>query len=303
MNKVTSKDGTKIAYNQIGSGSPLIIIDGAFCSSLFWLSVEGAPLLATNFTVISYDRRGRNESDDTKPYAIERELEDLDALIQMAGGSSYVFGYSSGAALAFIATAAGLNIKKLALYDPPYATEENPSTHPDADKILITMIAEGNLSEAIEYFLQDLSGVPSLVVNEMKSSPFWKTAITMAHTLPYEATIMGNCSIPVEKAASIKIPTLVSGGGKTDPQSQQAVKELAEAIPGSTLKILESQDHQVSMKVLAPVLVDFFNGRSLEWMLIINDFFKNTITEQNVFTISKTMRKSRSISPSGQYFN
>lgn len=127
MSKVISKDGTEIAYTQTGSGYPLIMIDGAFCSRLLGPSVEGAPLLATAFTVISYDRRGRNESSDTKPYAVEREIEDIDALIQMAGGSAYLFGHSSGAALGLLATAAGLTIKKLALYDPPYA---QMITHP-----------------------------------------------------------------------------------------------------------------------------------------------------------------------------
>lgn len=257
-NKVISKDGTEIAYNQAGSGFPLIIVDGAFCSRLFGLSVDGAVLLAPNFKVISYDRRGRNESGDTKSYSVEREIEDLDALIQMAGGSAYVFGYSSGAALAILATASGLNIKKLALYDPPYTTDDNPSAHPDAVAVLTAMIVAGKKEEAIEYFFQDLSGVPSFVVNGMRSSPFWKTAIAIAHTLPYDAAIMGDCAIPVKKAQAIKIPTLVSGGGKTDPQAQQVVKTLAATISNSTLKILEGQDHQVSMKVLAPVLMEFF---------------------------------------------
>ncbi|MEO7043809.1 MAG: alpha/beta hydrolase [Ferruginibacter sp.] len=258
MNNVTSKDGTKIAYSQAGSGFPLIMVDGAFCSRVFGLSVEGTPLLSPYFTVISYDRRGRDESGDTKPYSAQREIEDLDALIQMAGGSAHVFGHSSGAALALLATTASLNIKKLALYDPPYATEEYPSTHSDAAEVLTTMISEGKSSEAIQYFLEDLSGVPSFVVNGMRSSPFWKIAMAIAHTLPYDASIMGDCIIPVEQAGTIKIPVFVGGGDKTDIQSQKAVKALAEAIPGSALKIFDNQDHLISMKVLAPALVDFF---------------------------------------------
>lgn len=258
MNKVISKDGTEIAYTKVGNGHPLIMIEGAFCSRVFGSSVEGAPLLAKDFTVISYDRRGRNESGDNKLYAMEREIEDIDALIQMAGGSAYLFGHSSGAALGLLTTAAGLNIKKLALYDPPYVTAENPSTHTDAEEVLTNMIAKDKRDEAVGYFLGDLSGVPSFVLDGMRSSPFWKTAIAVAHTLPYDAAIMGDCSIPVEKAANIKIPVFVSGGDKTDAESIKGVKALAAAIPGSTLKILEGQNHQVSMKILAPVLKDFF---------------------------------------------
>lgn len=258
MNKVTSKDGTEIAYSRTGKGFPLIIVDGAFCSRLLGPSVEGAPLFAPNFTVISYDRRGRNESGDNGTYAVEREIEDIDALIQMAGGSAYVFGHSSGAALALLATAAGLNIKKLSLYDPPYVTDDNPSAPRNAAETLTVLIVSEKRNEAIEYFLQDLSGVPAFVVNGMRSSPFWKIAMGVAHTLPYDAAIMGDCAIPTEKASNIEIPVLVSGGEKTNPQSQQAVKALAAIMPGSTLKILEGQDHQMDMKVLAPVLTDFF---------------------------------------------
>lgn len=258
MNTVASKDGTEIGYSRTGEGFPLIIVEGAFCSRLFGTSVEGAPLFAPNFTVISYDRRGRNESGDKETYAVEREIEDIDALIQVAGGSAYVFGQSSGAALALLATAAGLNIKKLALYDPPYVTDDNPSEHSNAAKILSALIASKKRNEAIEYFLQDLSGVPAFVVNGMRSSPFWKIALDVAHTLPYDAAIMGDCSIPTKKASGIKISVFVGGGEKTDSQSQKAVRVLAAIIPESTLKILGGQSHQVDMKVLGAVLTDFF---------------------------------------------
>lgn len=259
MNKVISKDGTEIAYTKIGSGHPLIMIDGAFCSRLFGPSVDGAPLLAKDFTVISYDRRGRNESGDNKSYSVECEIEDIDALIQMAGGSAYLFGHSSGGALGLLTAAANPKIKKLAVYGVPYVTKDNPSKHADAEKLLTDMINAGKREEAATYFLGDLSGLPSFALDGMRASPFWKTAIAMAHTLPYDAAIMGDCTIPAEKLNNLKIPVWIGTGGKADMKTQLGAKELAESLPTSELEILEGYDHRIPMKVLAQILKDFFS--------------------------------------------
>jgi pimeloyl-ACP methyl ester carboxylesterase len=257
MEKVTSKDGTVIAYNRAGAGYPLIMVDGAFCSSIMGPSIEGVPLFAQHFDVISYDRRGRNESGDTKPYAVEREIEDLDALIGVAGGAAYVFGHSSGAALALSATAAGLNITKLALYEPPYNAGNDKIIPADAEEQLKTMIAADKRSDAVKFFLKDLIGIPAIVVFIMRLLPVWKKLKAIAHTTPYDIAILDNFKFPFEKAASIKIPVFLSGGDKSQVMLQHSVQKLAEVMPNSTLKILKGQDHSASMKVIAPVVIEF----------------------------------------------
>src|SRR5262249_29137018 len=120
MRKAISKDGTTIAFDQLGKGPAIILVDGALCSRSFGPMPKLAPLLAQRFTVFTYDRRGRGDSGDTASYRVEREIEDIDALIAEAGGSAYVFGISSGAALVLRAAASGLAIEKLALYEPPF---------------------------------------------------------------------------------------------------------------------------------------------------------------------------------------
>ena len=261
MAKVTSKDGTQIAYDKTGSGFPVILVDGALCSRDFGPMLKLAQLLAPNFTVINYDRRGRNESGNTKPYAAEREIEDIEALINEAGGSAFVFGISSGAALSLAAAASGLNIPKLALYEPPFMVDDE-GHHPPVDSLeqLKAMIAQDRRADAVKFFMRDMVGVPAFVVFIMKLMPIFKKLKAVAHTLPYDVTILGDFSLPEKRAASVKTPTLVSGGDKSPASMQHAVKKLAEVIPGSKLEILKGQTHNVSEKVIAPVLTKFFKG-------------------------------------------
>jgi len=259
MNTVISKDGTPIAYNKAGSGESLVLVDGALCSRALGPMPALAKLLEPHFTVFYYDRRGRNESGDTKPYAPEREIEDLKAVIDAAGGSAFVAGISSGAALSLAGTAAGLPIRKLALYEAPF--DVDPSGHHapiDAAGRLKKMIAEDRRGDAVKFFLRDMVNVPAIVVFIMGLTPIFKKLKAVAHTLPYDVAILGDFSLPKQKAASLKVPTLVGGGTKSPVSMQQSVKLLAKAIPGAELKMFEGQTHNISAKALAPALVDFF---------------------------------------------
>ncbi|HEY4197265.1 MAG TPA: alpha/beta hydrolase [Mucilaginibacter sp.] len=260
MKTVTSKDGTLIAYDQSGSGFPLILVDGALCSRAFGPMPELAQHLAANFMVINYDRRGRNESGDTKPYTIGREIEDIEALINEVGGSALVFGISSGAALALAAAASGLNIPKLAVYEPPFMVDEKYQPPADSLDRLKIMIDEDRRGDAVKFFMKDMVGVPAIAVFIMKLMPIFKKLKAVAHTLPYDVTILGDFSLPENMAASVKIPTLISGGDKSQVELQQAVKKLSEVMPDSKLQILKGQTHNVSAKVIAPILTEFFKG-------------------------------------------
>lgn len=260
MKTVTSKDGTLIAYDQLGSGEPVILVDGALCSRAFGPMPELAKLLAPHFTVINYDRRGRNQSGDTKPYAPQREIEDLEALLAVAGGSAFVAGLSSGAALAMAAAASGLNLKKLALYEAPFMVDKTGhQAPPDSEAKLKALIETDRRGDAVRFFMKDMVGVPAFVVFIMGIMPIFSKLKAVAHTLPYDDAVMGDFSLPVKKAGSVKIPTLVGGGSKSPASMQMAVTQLAEAIPGAEIKMFKGQTHNISMKVLAPALIEFFN--------------------------------------------
>jgi pimeloyl-ACP methyl ester carboxylesterase len=259
VKKVISKDGTAIAYNQSGTGFPVILVDGALCSSAFGPMPKLAPLLAPYFTVISYDRRGRNESGDTLPYSPQREVEDLEALINAVGGTADVLGISSGAILALDAAASGLNIRKLALYEPPYMVDKEGHRAPaDSKDQLKALIAANRRGDAVKFFMKDMVGVPAFVVFMMGLMPVFSKLKAVAHTLPYDAALLGDFSLPVKTAVSIKIPVLVAGGDKSPVFLRHAVEQLANILPNKEFKMLKGQTHNVSMKVFAPVLIDFF---------------------------------------------
>jgi len=258
MATVTSKDGTKIAYDKLGSGLPLILVDGALCSRDFGPMPKLAPIMAEHFTVYMYDRRGRNQSGDTPPYAPEREVEDLEAMINEAGGSAYVYGISSGAGLSIRAAAKGLNITRLALYEPPFEVPDEKKPAPkDVLQQLQKRVAENRRGDTVKYFMK-LVGVPPFGIFMMTLFPIWKKLKAVAHTLPYDIQIMDGFKMPEECAKSIKIPTLVSAGTKTSESIKRSAKMLSELITGSKLKMLEGQTHNVSEKAMTPVLIEFF---------------------------------------------
>lgn len=252
MKTVTSKDGTTIAFDQSGKGPALILVVGAFNDRS-----TGAPLsqlLERYFTVFNYDRRGRGDSTDVQPYAVERELEDLEALIEEAGGSAFVFGYSSGAVLALRAAAYGLTIPKLALY-------ESPPTGPRAENLaarLAELIAADQRGDAVELFQMEGVGIPAEVVAGMRNAPFRPALEKMAHTLVYEMTILSDVAMPPKVAASVQVPTLVIDGGNSPEVMHHASQSLAGAISDSQYRTLEGQTHDIDPAVMAPVLVEFF---------------------------------------------
>lgn len=262
MSIVTSRDGTAIAFECMGSGPPLILVDGALCSRAFGPMPKLAPLLAERFRVYLYDRRGRGSSSDTAPYAKQREVEDLEALLGEAGGSANVLGLSSGAGLALEAAASGLAIEKLAVYEPPYmVTPEERARHAKAahEAHLNRLITEGRRGDAVKYFMRDMVGVPSFFVFIMRFMPgVWSKLEAAAATLPYDAAIMGDFSLPAERLARVRTPTLVIGGQKSDARLRVAVEAAAKAIPNAQLRTLKGQTHNVKPEVLTPVVADFF---------------------------------------------
>ena len=261
-NVVTSKDGTTIGFSVAGNGPALILIDGAMCYRGFGPMKELAAQLAPNFTVYTYDRRGRGESGDTKPYGVEREVEDIEALINHAGGEAHVFGVSSGAALALEAANRGLAIKRLVLYEAPFIVDDTRTPIPDNYlEQLDALLAADRRGDAIKLFMK-LVGVPSIFIALMGLMPAWKKLKAIAHTLPYDITIVQDYqhgkSLPAGSWASATMPTLVVEGGKSPAWMRNAMRELADVLPNANLRTLEGQTHMVKAQKVAPVLQEFF---------------------------------------------
>ncbi|UOX85559.1 alpha/beta hydrolase [Amycolatopsis sp. FBCC-B4732] len=252
---VTSADGTPIFFEQRGSGAPVILVGGAFNDRT---TVAGlAEVLAADFTTIAYDRRGRGDSGDSPDYAVEREIEDIAALIAHAGGTASVFGHSSGAVLALEAAAAGIGIDRLVAYEPPYAT-------PDQDRGDVlgqvrAQLAAGDRDGAVKTFLM-VAGTPEEMVEGMKQAPVWGWFTGLAHTLPYDLTICGPGARPrLDHLAKIAVPALVIGGGASPEGLQAGARVAAEAVPGARHETLAGQDHGVLQypETLKPLLTDF----------------------------------------------
>lgn len=261
MNTVTSRDGTTIAFERSGEGPALVLVDGALGSRAFGSMRSLAALLAPHFTVYAYDRRGRGESGDTAPFAVEREIEDLDALIANAGGKAYVYGISSGAILALEAAIQRPNsITKLAMYEPPFSIdEESVQRFKEYRTQLDQVLAAGRRGDAIELFMR-LVGASDEGVAATRQSPAWPAFEAVAPTLAYDAAAMGDSSVPAARAASLAIPTIVIDGGASFPFMHTAAQNIADAIPNAQRRTLEGQTHDVAAEVLAPVLVEFFAG-------------------------------------------
>jgi pimeloyl-ACP methyl ester carboxylesterase len=257
MNKVTSRDGTQIAYDKRGQGPALILVDGALCYRSFGPMASLAELLAPHFTVYNYDRRGRGESTDTQPYSLEREIEDIEALIRETGGPAFVYGISSGGALALEAAARlGKQIRKLAIYEPPYNSDTE--TWREYRKELAALLAEGRRGDAAALFMK-LVGAPDEQVQGMRQAPVWPMFEAVAPTLAYDAAALGEGrSVPTQLAARVQVPTLVMNG-TVIPFMRTTAEELAQAIPNAQQRTLEGQPHDVDLKVLAPQLVEFFS--------------------------------------------
>jgi pimeloyl-ACP methyl ester carboxylesterase len=261
MPTVTSRDGTAIAFDRSGSGPALILVDGALCSRNFGPMGPLAAVLAPHFTVYAYDRRGRGDSGDTPPFAVEREVEDIEALIAEAGGSACVYGISSGACLVFeAARILSGGIAKLALYEPPYNSDpESVRRFMEYRTRLGEVLALGRKGNAVELFMR-LVGASDEGIAQMRQSPMWPIFEAVAPTLPYDAAAMGDSSVPNERAASVTAPTLVLDGGASLPFMHPTAVALAGALLNGQQRTLAGQTHDVAPEVLAPVLVEFFKS-------------------------------------------
>jgi pimeloyl-ACP methyl ester carboxylesterase len=268
MRTVNSKDGTRIAYDKIGEGPALILVGGMFEQRAMdseTSQLAALPLLAQHFTVFHYDRRGRGDSTDTQPYAVEREVEDIEALINEAGGSAYVFGISSGAALAVeAALALDGKVKKLAMYEPPYNdNDDGRQAWKEFRRQLKEALAEGRRGDAVGLFMM-LLGVPADHLDEMHQYPMWPMWEAIAPTIAYDAAVVGeDASVPTERAASVAVPALIMVGGASQHAfMHDTAKALAKAIPHAQYRTLEGQTHEVAAEAIAPVLVEFFNSNA-----------------------------------------
>jgi pimeloyl-ACP methyl ester carboxylesterase len=258
---VTSRDGTRIAYDTWGKGPAVILVNGALADRSG--NAEIAQLLASRLTVYSYDRRGRGESGDTKPYSVEREIEDIAALIERAGGSASVYGKSSGACLALRAAAVlGEKVEKLALYEAPYSDAEGAAREwKEFRAKLDGLLGADRRADAVSAFLK-FSGAPEEVLTKLRGSPAWAGMLAMAPTLAYDNAVVGeDRSVPAGIAAKVEATTLVMDGGaslEALPFMRPTADKLGQTIPGAKRLVVEGQSHDASAKVLAPILLNFF---------------------------------------------
>jgi pimeloyl-ACP methyl ester carboxylesterase len=258
MQNVTSRDGTTIAVDRLGDGPPVVLVSGGSTDRM--ANAGLASQLASDFTVYNYDRRGRGDSGDTPPYAIEREVEDIAAVIEAAGGSAHLYGTSSGAALAMVAATRGLPIRKLAMWEAPYNVHGRPDLPADTASVYNQLVEAGRRGDAVEYFMAKVVGLPPEFVAGARQAPFWAGQEAIAHTLAYDATIMGDYTIPEELAKAVPVPTIVINGGASFGFLGETADALAELIPDAQRRTLEGQEHNVDPTVLAPALKEFFAG-------------------------------------------
>jgi pimeloyl-ACP methyl ester carboxylesterase len=258
MNKVVSSDGTAIAFERSGTGPALILVDGAMCYRASGPMRPLAAALSNRFTVYAYDRRGRGDSGDAAPYAVSKEIDDLRALAREAGGTPFAYGISSGAALLLHAAAAGVPFSRLALYEPPFISETDGGSWSRSYTARLTELLSANRDgDAVELFMTSV-GMPAEVVAGMRAQPFWPLFESIAPTLAYDNTIMGNSAVPHTIAAAVTVPTLVAAGTASSPMLRTAAAATAAAIPGARHEELLNQTHDAAPDAIGPLLTNFF---------------------------------------------
>jgi pimeloyl-ACP methyl ester carboxylesterase len=262
---VVSDDGTRIAFQRQGSGPALILVDGALCYRGQGPNDALASLLASRFTVYTYDRRGRGESGDTAPYTVDREIEDLRALVKETGEAPCLYGISSGGALALEAVDAGLPVRRLALYELPYVVDGSRSVIPDDyESTMDAHLAADRRGRAVSLFMRTGVGLPAVMVAMMRLLPAWPKLKAVAHTLPYDtsytAPLQRGRPYPEGRWGGVRVPVAVIDGGKSPAWMRTAMRALAKALPGATYTTLPGQTHLVKPAALAPVLTDFFTA-------------------------------------------
>jgi pimeloyl-ACP methyl ester carboxylesterase len=259
LGTVTSADGTRIAYERAGSGPPVILVCGGSVDRSS--NAPLAALLAKHLTVFNYDRRGRGDSGDSATYAIQREIEDLAAMIEIAGGKAFVYGSSSGAALVLEAAASALPIAKLVLWEPPYMVDDDiPRPPANQAEHYRELVAAGRRGEAVEFFMSKVVGLPPEFVAQARQAPWWPAQEALAHTLAYDATIMGDYSLPTQRAASVMVPALVLSGTASFPWINHSAEALADILPHGQRRSLEGQTHDAAAEAIAPAMLEFLRG-------------------------------------------
>ncbi len=256
-----SPDGTPIAFDRQGDGPPLVIVGGAFNDRR-----SAAPIaerLAQSFTVHTYDRRGRGDSGFTEPYAVEREIEDLEAVIEATGGSAALFGHSSGAALALETAARGISVSRLAMYEPPYIVDDTrPPLPADYVEHLEELVAAGKREEVVGYFMTAATNMPAGMVEPMLDSPMVASMERLAHTVSYDGRVMLGGSmygqpLPIEWRDSVTVPTLVMDGRNSPEWLHNTCRALVQLLPDVCYRTIDGQDHAASPEAVAPVLEEF----------------------------------------------
>jgi pimeloyl-ACP methyl ester carboxylesterase len=256
VDQVRSADGTTIAVERTGTGPALVVVAGAFCDRTAFGSL--AAVLAGEFTVYRYDRRGRGDSGDTPPYAVDREIDDLAAVIDAAGGSALVLGHSSGAALALAGAARGLPVTKLVAYEAPYSGDEPDPADANFARDLDALLAEGRRSDAAKLFL-GRTGMPAEVLEAQSAQPWWQGLVALAHTLPYDVAVVGD-RLPRDLLAKVAAPTLAVTGGNSSPWFRNTAEAIAATVPEARSVVLPGQDHNPADSALAPLLTDYFTS-------------------------------------------
>jgi pimeloyl-ACP methyl ester carboxylesterase len=262
MPTVTSADGTTIGYSKTGSGPAMILVDGAMTWREMGPNGDLAKALAGDFTVYTWDRRGRGQSGDTAPYALEREVEDIAALIAEAGGHALLYGISSGGALAIEAARRLDSVDALLVYEVPYVVDDTrPPVPDDYARRMDALLAAGDRGGAVKLFMREGVGLPAAMVAMMRLMPSWRKLTSVAHTLPYDIsfTVGDQRGRPYAPGRfdGISAPVLVVDGGKSPAAMRNAMKALAATLPGATYETLPGQTHLVKAAALAPVLTAF----------------------------------------------
>ncbi|MFD7280158.1 alpha/beta fold hydrolase [Streptomyces sp. NPDC059862] len=258
MDKNTiSRDGTPIVYQRIGQGPVVVLVSGAMSAGATVAPLAGP--LSDRFGVVVYDRRGRGESGDTTPYTVEREIEDLAALIEAEGSDAALYGISSGGALALHAAASGLPVRQVAVYEVPFAMDEVAANgRAEYSERLTEALAQGRRGDAVELFLR-LTGLAEEMIQGARQSPLWSGMETIAPSLAYDDAVMGDGRVPRDRLAAITAPVLALAGGASPGWMRQAARAVADAAPQGAYRVLEGQTHMVDPQVLAPVLAEFFS--------------------------------------------
>ncbi|MFF0253146.1 alpha/beta fold hydrolase [Micromonospora zamorensis] len=258
VEQVRSADGTPIAFERAGSGPAMVLVGGAFNDRNTTRALGAA--LAPDFTVLGYDRRGRGQSGDTLPYEIGREIDDLAAVIAAAGGSAAVYGVSSGAILAALATAQGLPVTGLVLFEPPFQVGSHVGVRKDITAQLIELIAVNDRDGAVETFLSVSVGLPAEAITGMRAQPVWGALTAIAHTLPYDAIVTAGGHLPADRLAAITAPTLAVDSTGSPQWLRDGSRAAAEAVPGGRSISLDGGYHEVPPATLAPALREFLLG-------------------------------------------